>query len=155
MYWASCNSCLECEGNHNCAQQQYAGLENNYIWLVVVKTSRLDCRCIANLGFFKMTTCLIKHVVLVSWSLVFDSLQPMDHSLSDSSIHGIFQARILQWVATSFSRLSMWLIFIMSVCDRMYIQSVQFSSVSQSCLTLYDPMDCSMPGFPVHHLIQI
>ena len=21
----------------------------------------------------------------------------------------------------------------------------------QSCLTLYDPMDCSMPGFPVHH----
>ena len=29
--------------------------------------------------------------------------------------------------------------------------SVQFSSVSQSCLTLCDPMDCSMPGFPVHH----
>ena len=29
--------------------------------------------------------------------------------------------------------------------------SVQFSSVSQSCLTLCDPMDCSMPGLPVHH----
>ena len=28
---------------------------------------------------------------------------------------------------------------------------VQFSSVSQSCLTLCDPMDCSMPGLPVHH----
>ena len=28
--------------------------------------------------------------------------------------------------------------------------SVQFSSVAQSCLTLWDPMDCSMPGFPVH-----
>ena len=27
----------------------------------------------------------------------------------------------------------------------------QFSSVSQSCPTLCDPMDCSMPGFPVHH----
>ena len=26
-----------------------------------------------------------------------------------------------------------------------------FSSVTQSCLTLCDPMDCSMPGFPVHH----
>ena len=26
-----------------------------------------------------------------------------------------------------------------------------FSSVTQSCLTLYDPMDCSMPSFPVHH----
>ena len=25
------------------------------------------------------------------------------------------------------------------------------SSVTQSCLTLWDPMDCSMPGFSVHH----
>jgi len=30
-------------------------------------------------------------------------------------------------------------------------QSAQFSSVSQSCLTLCDPMDCSIPDFPVHH----
>ena len=28
---------------------------------------------------------------------------------------------------------------------------VQFSSVAQSCLTLWDSMDCSMPGFPVHN----
>ena len=28
---------------------------------------------------------------------------------------------------------------------------LQFSSVAQSCLTLFDPMDCSMPGLPVHH----
>ena len=27
----------------------------------------------------------------------------------------------------------------------------QFSSVIESCLTLCDPMDCSKPGFPVHH----
>ena len=27
----------------------------------------------------------------------------------------------------------------------------EFSSVTQLCLTLYIPMDCSMPGFPVHH----
>ena len=27
----------------------------------------------------------------------------------------------------------------------------QFSSVSQSCPTLWDPMNCSMPGLPVHH----
>ena len=27
----------------------------------------------------------------------------------------------------------------------------QFSSVAQSCLTLCNPMDCSMPGLPVHH----
>ena len=29
--------------------------------------------------------------------------------------------------------------------------SVQFSSVARSCLTLCDPIDCSMPGFPDHH----
>ena len=29
--------------------------------------------------------------------------------------------------------------------------SVQFSSVAQSCPTLYDPMNHSMPGLPVHH----
>ena len=28
---------------------------------------------------------------------------------------------------------------------------VQFNSIAQSCPTLCDPMDCSMPGFPVHH----
>ena len=30
----------------------------------------------------------------------------------------------------------------------------QFSSVSQSCLTLCNPMDCSMPDFPVHHQLR-
>ena len=30
-------------------------------------------------------------------------------------------------------------------------ESVQFSSVAQSCLTLCDPVDCSTPGLPVHH----
>ena len=29
--------------------------------------------------------------------------------------------------------------------------SVQFSSVTQSCPTLCDPMDCSTPGLLVHH----
>ena len=30
----------------------------------------------------------------------------------------------------------------------MYIYSVQFSSVAQSCLTLCDPMNRSIPGLP-------
>ena len=34
----------------------------------------------------------------------------------------------------------------------MFPSSVQFSSVAQSCpKTLCNPMDCSTPGFPVHH----
>ena len=34
-----------------------------------------------------------------------------------------------------------------------YAHSVlfQFSSVTQSCLTLCNPMNCSTPGLPVHH----
>ena len=35
---------------------------------------------------------------------VSDPLDPMDCSLPGSSVHGIFQARILEWVAISFSR---------------------------------------------------
>ena len=30
---------------------------------------------------------------------------PMDCSLPGSSVHGIFQARVLEWVATAFSRI--------------------------------------------------
>ena len=35
-----------------------------------------------------------------------------------------------------------------------YKSIIQFSSVAQSRLTLCDPMDCSTPGFPVHHQLQ-
>ena len=36
----------------------------------------------------------------------------------------------------------------------LYISSVQFSSVAQSCPTLCDPMNYSTPGLPVHHQLQ-
>ena len=45
-----------------------------------------------------------------------------------------------------------------SLLDKCYFRtftminfSLIFSSVTQSCLTLCDPMDCSPPGLPVHH----
>ena len=34
------------------------------------------------------------------------------------------------------------------------VENQAVSSVTQSCLTLCDPMDCSTPGFPVHHQLQ-
>ena len=44
----------------------------------------------------------------VKWSEVAQSCpnlcDPMDCSLQGSSVHGIFQARVLEWVAISFSR---------------------------------------------------
>ena len=36
-------------------------------------------------------------------------------------------------------------------CLCFLIRCLQFSSVTQSCPTLWDPMNCSMPGLPVHH----
>ena len=59
---------------------------------------------------------------------------PMDYSLPGSSIHGIFQARVLEWGAIAFS-----------VCTIV-------SSVAQSRPTLCDPMNHSTPGLPVQIL---
>ena len=61
---------------------------------------------------------------------------PVDCSPPGSSVHGIFQARVLEWGAIAFS-------------DRR--PSDQIRSVAQSCLTLCDPMNRSTPGLPVHH----
>ena len=61
---------------------------------------------------------------------------PIDCSLPGSSIHGIFQARVLEWGA---------------ICFFKRLCSVQFSSGAQSCPTLCDPMNRSTPGLPVHH----
>ena len=40
--------------------------------------------------------------------------------------------------------ISLWSCIILCIC------SVQFSSVTQSCPALWDPMGSSTPGFPVH-----
>ena len=63
----------------------------------------------------RMRSCppLLTSVLFISHSSVKVKLlscptlcNPMDCSLTGSSIHGIFQARILEWVAISFSRRS-------------------------------------------------
>ena len=44
-----------------------------------------------------------------------------------------------------------WRLNTLQYCIGFILPSPQFSLVTQSRLTLCDPMDCSMPGFPVHH----
>ena len=34
---------------------------------------------------------------------------------------------------------------------REHVMQIQFNSVAHSCPTLCDPMNCSMPGLPIHH----
>ena len=65
-----------------------------------------------------------------------------DGSPPGSSVHGILQARILEWVAISSS---------------MHLQCMKVKSeseVTQSCPTLSDPMDCSLPSSLVHGIFQ-
>ena len=45
-------------------------------------------------------------LLLLSRSFVSDSSDPMDCSLPGSSIHGIFQAKVLEWGAIAFSAIS-------------------------------------------------
>ena len=92
----------------------------------------------------------------------------MDCSMPGSSVHGILQARILEWAAMSFSRdllnpgnkprsptlqadcLPVELL--RNLPEHPRISILQFSSVqSLSCVRLCDPMNCSTPGVPVHH----
>ena len=86
----------------------------------------------------------------------------MDHSLPGSSVPGISQIRILEWVVISFSRVSSWTGIEPSSLARQEDSlllnhqgnpksGVQFSSVAQSCPTLCNPMNRSTPGLPVHH----
>ena len=52
---------------------------------------------------------LLQHLTVKSESEVIQSCltlrDPMDYSLPGSSVHGIFQARVLEWVAIAFSDL--------------------------------------------------
>ena len=73
---------------------------------------------------------------------------PMDCSLPGSSVHGIFQAGVLEWDAIAFSDI---LIYIHTyIC--IYMHEVKVL-VAQSCPTLQDPMDSSPPGSSVHGIL--
>ena len=65
---------------------------------------------------------------------------PMDCSLPGSSVHRIFQARVLEWVAIAFSYAPRSML-----C---YAKSLQ------SCPTLCDPIDGSPPGSPIPGILQ-
>ena len=71
---------------------------------------------------------------------------PMDYSLQGSSIHGIFQARVLEWDAMQCDPNSLHIHVFKCLCACMLILF--------SCVTLCDPMDCSPPGSSVHGILQ-
>ena len=68
---------------------------------------------------------------------------PIDGSPPGFPVPGILQARTLEWVAISFSNAWKWKVKVKSE-----------SEVVQSCLTLSDPMDCSLTGSSIHGIFQ-
>ena len=108
-------------------------------------------------------------------SAVSHSVQHHGCSPPGSSVDGILQARILEWVAISFSKGTFptqgsnsgllhcrWILYWLGHQGSpvFTFNDIAFSficcSVTQSCLTLCHPMDCSMPSFPVfHHLLEL
>ena len=57
-------------------------------------------------GKWKVSVCLWVCMHECTHSVMSNSLWPTNYSVPGSSVHGIFQARILEWVAISFSRRS-------------------------------------------------
>ena len=101
--------------------------------------------------------CLVPHSCLTL-------CDPMDCSLQAPLSMGTLQARILEWVVmpsskgssqprdrTQVSHIAGGFFTIWATRGAQIDASVQFSSVTQSCSALCDPMDCSTPGLPVHH----
>ena len=102
---------------------------------------------------------------------VNDAIQP-SHPLSYSPPHAFNPSQhqgLFQWVSSShqvakvlelqlqhqsfqwiFRTDFLWDWLVGSPCSPMDSQ-VQFSSVTESCPTLCNPMDCSTPSLPVHH----
>ena len=77
---------------------------------------------------------------------------PMDCSLPGSSVHGIFQARVLEWGAIAFSLYLDYQYPILSliISHLNYWESVGHSVMSDSSV----PMDCSLPGSSIHGIFQ-
>ena len=98
----------------------------------------------------------MKVLVTQSCPTLYDS---MDCRQPGSSVHGILQARIWEWVAMSFSRVSS------QPRNRSQVPRIAggfFTSiycccclVAKSCQTLCNPMDSSPPGSSVHGISQV
>ena len=139
------------------------------IWLVLAKQQNQlpnsTYEKVRNLLFRNMCLNIISCCCSVSQSCP-TICDLMNCSPSGSSVHGIFQTKILEWVVISFSEGSSWardqthVSCISYICRQIlyhwatrYHLSLCCCSVFKSCLTHCDPMKCSMPVFPVFHYL--
>ena len=92
---------------------------------------------------------------------------PVDCSPPGSSVHGILQARILEWVAMPSSRgsspprdgthiscISRWNLYHWATREAHLLLQLALCLAAQLCPALCDPVDCSPPGSSVHGILQ-
>ena len=116
------------------------------------------CLCINAYMLVYMYICCCCSLVTKSCLTFCD---PMDYNPPGSSVHEISQARILEWVAISFSRgssqprdqtsisrIGRQVLYHLATAAAAAAQSLQ------SCPTLCDPIDDSPPGSPVSGILQ-
>ena len=78
-----------------------------------------------------LKTCVITKNFLICWDPVFPAMLSLHVTLFSHKV-------ATKWRA----------------CFERVVMKLQFSSIAQSCPTLCNPMDCSVPGVPVHHQFQ-
>ena len=118
---------------------------------------------LANLGqiclWFAYVCCVCRH------SIMSNSLQPHGLCPSGFSGHGIFQARILEWVAISSSGRSSWPrhrtrvpctagVFFTSESPEKPMICLCYMLSHFSHVQFCDPMDYSLPGSSVYRIFQ-
>ena len=108
----------------------YHYLHNDFLLLA----RHNEVRC--HVSQCQTTNSLLFHsLLLLSHSVVSDSVRPHRRQPTRLLCPGVFQARIVEWATISFS----------NAC--IYVKSLQ------SCPTLCDPLDSSPPGSSVHGIL--
>ena len=104
-----------------------------------------DISCIFGKGCFLWLVCPIDKALL-AFTLLHFVLQGQTCLLLQVSLDFLLlHFNLLWWKGLFF--------FLVLVLEGL-VGLHQFSSVTQSCLTLCDPMNCSTPGLPVHHQLS-
>ena len=93
---------------------------------------------------------LIKFIETVLWPSTLSILEHIPCALEKSVYYVGFEWNILYMCVCSYIYVCVCVLIYVCVCVCVCV-SVQFSSVTQSCLTLCNSMNHSTPGLPVHH----
>ena len=113
----------------------FCPLVSSYVWL----TGSTKCGSKDKVCEVRILICILGRLTARSPQLLHDPLLKGHASVGQASPGQLFSLDLRETPSLATSGL------------RWEKSSVQFSSVAQSCPTLFDPMNRSMPGFPVHH----